>query len=203
MQHHLPVKGFEWADHFDVDSLMNIPEDGDTGYFSEVDLSYPDSLHDKHKDFPCAPEHDIPPLETSKFKKLLLTFNPKKITFSIIGICKNGLVITKVHRVLEFKRSDWLKKYVELNTNLRQQAKNEFEVFFFKLMINSVFGRLMLEVRRQRDVRIVTRYGAASLQAQPNFKSSTIMGNIVIIEMSRYKVLFNKTIFVGFTILDL
>ena len=67
-----------------------------------------------------------------------------------------GMKLTKYHRLLKFKQSDWIKKYINFNATKRENAANSFEKEFFKLMINSVYGKTMENLRKRINVRLVT-----------------------------------------------
>jgi len=177
MSQYLPTHDFQWLSeedirHLDVDA---VPDCGETGYVFEVDLEYPNELHDLHNDYPLAPEpFDIQPDMLSAYQKAL----QEKLNLKATGCNKLvpnlydkkgyvvhyhnlklylslGLRLTKVHRVLSFKQSPWLKPYIDFNTNMRKEAKNEFEKDFFKLMNNAVFGKTMENLRKRVDIQLV------------------------------------------------
>ena len=125
----LPYSDFIWVENVDNTDFYNISDDGDFGYFVEVDLKYPETLHDAHKDLPFCAEHMAPP--GSKQQKLMTTLHEKQRYVlhyrALKQVLKHGLVLIKVHRAIQFKESPWLKKYIDLNSAKRKEAKNEFE----------------------------------------------------------------------------
>ena len=117
----------------------------------------------------------------------------------------HGLRLKKIHRVIELKRKAWLKPYIDMNAKLRTEAKNEFEKDFFKLMVNSVFGKTMENVRNHRDIKLVTTNERRNkLVSEPNYHTSKqFPENLLVIEMKKTKVKINKPVYLGQAILDI
>ena len=99
-------------------------------------------------------------MEVNNCKKLVRNvFNKKKYVAHINALkqaLNHGLKLKKIHRVIEFNQKEWLKPYIDINTELRKVAKNDFEYDLFKLMNNSVFGKTMESIRKHRDIKLVT-----------------------------------------------
>ena len=144
----------------------------------------------------------------SKCKKLVCNlFNKKKYVAHINTLkqaLNHGLKFKKIHRVIQFNQEAWLKKYIDMNTELRKLAKNNFEKDLFKLMNNSVFGKTMENIRKHRDIKLVTTDKKRSkLVSEPNYHSiNLISGDLSIIEMKKTKVEMNKPIYLGLSILE-
>ena len=127
----------ENASEIDEDFIKNYDKNSDKGYILDIDVEYPKNLHDLHSDLPLLPER----MKTDKCKKLVCNLYDKKSYVVHIRSLKqalnHGLILKKVHRSIEFNQKAWLKKlYIDMNTELRKQSKNDFEKDFFKLMKN-------------------------------------------------------------------
>ena len=127
----------ENTSEIDEDFIKNYDKNSDKGYILDIDVEYPKNLHDLHSDLPFLPER----MKTDKCKKLVCNLYDKKSYVVHIRSLKqalnHGLILKKVHRSIEFNQKAWLKKlYIDMNTELRKQSKNDFEKDFFKLMKN-------------------------------------------------------------------
>ena len=111
---------------FNEDFIKNYNEESDEGCFLEVDIQYPEKLHELHNDLTFLPERMKIVTQVRSLKQAL----------------NHGLVLKKVHRVIKFNQKAWLKPYFDMNTKLRQKAKNNFEKDFFKFMNNAVLEKI-------------------------------------------------------------
>ena len=205
----LPVNGFIWYnDHlsdFYEDFIKSYHEDSDKGYFLEVYIEYPKQLWCSHKDLPFLPERR----KLEKVEKLVCSIEDKEKYVIHIRALKqvlnHGLILKEVNRVIKFNQEAWLKPYIDMNTKLRTEAKNEFEKDFFKLMNNSVFGKTVENVRKHRDIKLVTtEERRIKLVSEPNYHTTKQFSeNLLAIEMKKAKVKMNKPLYLGMSILDI
>ena len=210
MSEKLPTHGFKWLLDGEIEKLFNnqvlqvwekIP------CILEVDLEYPENLHDLHNDYPFCPERvkckngveKLIPNLRDKTKYIIHYKN-------LIQCLRAGMKLKKIHRGIKFVESEWMKPYIDKNTNLRAKAKNNFEKDFYKLMNNSIFGKAMENLRNRVDVRLVnTKEKLRKLVAKPNLKRppKIFSENLVSVHLSKTSLLMNKPIYLGMCILDL
>ena len=168
----LPVNGFKWIDNnktaepsslersakhvINEEFIKNYNENDNKGYILEVDVKYPKTSRELHSDLPFLSER----MKVNKCKKLVCNlFNKKKYVTHISSLkqtLNHGLKLKKIHRIIEFNQEAWLKPYIDMNTELRKLAKSDFEKDLFKLMNNSVFRKTMENIRKHRDIKLVT-----------------------------------------------
>ena len=175
------------------------------GYLLEVDVQYPRELHDHHNDLPFMCEK----IKINGVEKLVPNlYDKEKYVIHVKALKQaldHGLVLRKVHRVIQFKQSAWMKEYIGFNTRLRTAASNDFEKDFYKLMNNSVFGKTMENIRKHKDIKLANNKEDYLRQVmKPNFKSGNLLGkDLMSCEMGKVKVKMNKPVCLGQVILDL
>ena len=210
MSEKLPTHGFKWLTSGEMENLFNnqvVQIWEKTPCILEVDLEYPENLHDLHNDYPFCPER----VECkNRVEKLIPNLRDKTkyvIHYkNLIQCLKAGLKLKKIHRGIKFIESEWMKPYIEINTNLRTKAKNNFEKDFYKLMNNSVFGKTMENIRNRVNVKLVnTQERLKKLTAKPNLKSppKIFTENLVSVHMKKTSLTMNKPVYLGMCILDL
>lgn len=216
---YLPYADFKFLSSKECEQLdiTNIPNDSDYGYIFEVDLYYPENLHDLHNDLPfCAQNYTPPGAKNIKLIPNLFHKYNYVIHYAHLKTClQHGLQLKKIHKGISFKQSPYLKEYIDLNTHLRQSTDSAFEQDFFKLLNNSIFGKTLEDTERRVDVKLVTKWrdernktnkfhSAEQLISRPNFHSASIFDeNLVAVQLKREKVVLNKPIYIGFTVLEL
>ena len=227
MSQYLPTGNFKWLSQNQIEktNLGKYTENSKKGLILEVDLEYPQELHDLHNDYPLGPEQikvakdmlsDYCKKIADKFNissglvhKLIPTLNDKEKYIlhyrNLQSYLSLGLKLKKIHRVLQFDQSPWLKQYIDFNTQKRTHAKNSFEKDFFKLMNNSVFGKTMENIRKRVDVRLVTsKEKLLKLASKPTYVSSKIFNeNLVAVHKIKETLTMNRPAYIGMCILDL
>ena len=227
MSQYLPNGSIKWLSDEELNKidLGKYKEDSREGLVLEADLEYPKDLHELHNDYPLAPEKikvsknmlsgycnkmsDKCKIPFGRVNKLIPMLNNKKeyvVHYRNLQLYMDlGLKVTKVHRALKFKQSQWLKQYIDFNTNKKKEAKTSFEKDFFKLMNNSIFGKTMENLRKRADVRLVTDVDQFTrLTSKPTFVSSKIFNkNLVAIHKIKETLKLNRPAYVGMCILDL
>ncbi|EFA00513.1 uncharacterized protein LOC657476 [Tribolium castaneum] len=154
----LPFSEFRWMSRNEIEEIAPkvgiLEEEGAYGYIFEVDLDYPKKLHEKHNDLPFCYEHLTVP-ELGQTVRILNFYNKRNyvMDFRNLKQClSNGLILKKIHRVLQFKQSKWLQPYIAYNTNLRASAVSDIEKKLYKLLNNSVFGKTIQRLSTDKPI---------------------------------------------------
>lgn len=229
MQQNLPYRGFKWRDHTDCKLIFNILCSSDLkskGYVLLVDLDYPAHLHDMHNDYPLAPEkcnvsfEDLSPYAKDQClshslrsslgtTKLLNNLGDKRyyaVYYKTLRLYINlGLVLKKVHKILEFEERPIMKDYIEFNAKKRQQATNNFDISFYKFLSNSLFGKTMERPENKSQLKLVTKIETYErMVSRLNFKQFKIINpHLVALEMKYPIFHIEKPFYVGTVILEL
>lgn len=231
MKNKMPVGGFKWLkpkelDLVNTEWVKNYDDGSDRGYILEVDLDIPPSIHDRTDEYPLCAEHlVIDEKMISPLSKVIrenrgaeACFSSRKLTPNLLNKRKyvtdvrnlkfyleHGAVLKKVHRVLTFKQSNWIEPFITRNAELRSRAVDEFERDLFKLLSNAFFGKSLESVRRRIKVLLLNTARAHRWQTSKlAFRRFSIFEeDLVAVELVQPKILLNKPISVGFTILEL
>ena len=227
MSQYLPTGNFKWLKQKEIDklNLSKYTNESKRGLILEVDLEYPKRLHNIHNEYPLAAEKinvtkgmlspycrkiaDKYGISIGKVKKLIPNLRNKEkyvLHYRNLKLYNRlGLKVKKIRRALEFDQSPWLKKYIDFNVEKRKNANNPFEKDYFKLMMNSVFGNLMENLRKRIDVKLVTsKQKLLKLSSKPTFVSSKIFTkDLIAVHKVKEVLTLDRPIYVGMSVLDL
>ena len=168
-------------------------------------MKYQKELHEKHNELQILAER----MKIGREEKLVPNLRDKNgyvIHIKTLNqTLKHGLKLKKVHRVIEFQRSNLMKPYITLNTRVRTAAINLFEEDFFKLMNNSIFRKTMENIRNHNDMKLVTSKQKYEKYAiKPNFKNGyPFPKHLFTVEMGKTEIKMNKSVYLQKAILDL
>ena len=224
MSQYLPYDEIKFDNNVTLEDIINTPDDSDIGYFVEVDLKYPDNIKEKTKNFPFAPMNkkinpdnfsdymkEIQPDTYTQTKKLICDWSDKKnylVHYRILKFyTRHGMVVDKIHNNISFKQSRWLEKYINFNTQKRNQAKNDFEKDFYKLLNNAFYGKTMENVRNRLKIKFIKKDDYREIIKQQSKLSFNGIHksyeNCDSYTFKQNEVLMDKPIYLGFSVLEL
>ena len=224
MSQPLPFDEIKFNQNIELEDILNTPDDSDVGFFIEVDLKYPNNIKEKTKNLPFAPVNkkiipakfsdymkEIKPDTYIQTKKLICDFSDKKnylVHYRMLKFyIRHGMIVERVHNILSFKKSRWLEKYISFNTQKRNQAVNDFEKDFYKLLNNAFYGKTMENVRNRLKKKFIKRDDYREIIKQQS--KLTFNGihksyeNCDSYTFKQNEVLMDMPIYLGFTVLKL
>lgn len=211
------IANIEWAE---IDLMST------TGYFVEVTLEYPEEIRKKTASFPLCPENKkitydmLSPYQKNVLdqiygkksyneKKLTSTFfNREKIVLHALNLqlyLKLGMKIKNIYRVISFSQKPFMREWVNFCTKMRSESKDDFTKKFWKLLVNSVYGKTIESVTNRKNVKIAKDQNTFTfLASRPNYERHIIINpNLVIVILSPEYVKMNKPYYIGFSILEI
>ena len=224
MSQPLPFDELKFDNNIKLEDILNTPDDSNIGYFVEVDMAYPNNMKEKTKNFPFAPVNkkidpdkfsdymkEIKPDTYIQTKKLICDWSDKKnylVQYRMLNFYpRHGMIVDKVHNMISFKQSMWLKNYINFNTQRRNQAVNDFEKDFYKLLNNAFYGKTMENVRNRLKIKFVKKDDYREIikqQSKLTFNGiHKLYENCVSYTFKQNEVLMDKPIYLGFTLLEL
>ena len=177
----------EYTSQFNVDFITNYDAENDEGYFLEVDIQYPEKLHELDNDLLFLPER----MKIEKVEKLVSNLHDKTEHFirirNLKQVLNHGLILKSIQRVIKFNQNAWLKPYIDMNTKLRKEAENNLEKDFFKLINNPVFGKTIDNARKHRDLKLVTTERRRNyVESELNYHTTKFFTeNLLAVEMKK------------------
>lgn len=226
----MAYKDYEWINRDDFSKInwYELERDSQIGYILEVDLIYPKCLHDEHSDFPLCPyKRKISINELSKYQKNLIDYlksininwrpteklildlhdkNNYVIHYRNLQLYLSlGLQLKKVHKVLKFRQKNFISSYIDLNTKMREKAKDKFTQDLLKLFNNAIFGKSCQNVRTHIDVKfVINMKQVKNYLKKPLYESFRIIDeDKALIKMKRSSVTLNRPIIIGFSVLEI
>jgi len=228
MSQPLPDSNFQWVPpecHPTVQQILNLAVDDQRGFVFECDLRYPDHLHQLHNEYPLAPERMNIETEMLSEKQLEIRLNynishahtTKLVphlgarshyvvhSAALKFYLEQGMELVRVHRCISFHQTQWMKPYVDLCSNLRALATNEFERDFFKIMVNSVYGKTVENQSKRTDIKIVhSRAQCKKLSEKPQCTGFRIFSeHLAAVQSRKVSCMITKPFYVGFSVLDI
>ena len=224
MSQPLPFDELKFDNNVKLEDILNTPDDGNIGYFIEVDLTYPNNIKEETNNFPFAPVNknitpdkfsdymkEIKPDTYIQTRKLICDWSDKKnylVHYRMIKFyLRHGMIVDKVHNITSFRQSRWLEKYINFITQKRNQALNDFEKDFYKLLNNAFFGKTMENVRNRLKTKFIKKDDhREKIKQQSKLTFNGIhksYENCDSYTFKQYEVLMDKPIYLGFSVLEL
>ena len=224
MSQYLPYDEIKFDNNNELKDILNTPDDSNIGYIIEVDLTYPNKIKGKTKNFLFAPMNkkinpdnfndymkEIKPDTYIQSSKLICDWSNKKnylIHYRMLKFyIRHGMIVDKIHNIISFRQSRWLEKYISFNTQKRNKAKNDFEKNFYKLLNNAFYGKTMENVRNRLKIKFIKKDDYREIIKQQS--KLTFNGihkayeNCDSYTFKQNEFLVDKPIYLGFTVLEL